>query len=190
MNNTVVWSQYLEKFDEIITASTPAPPYDNPLYFDYLKLNQKRQNRWLKLGVIRNELIDLVQHIYYKQTWLLITEPWCGDAAHSVPFIYKLAKNNPLISLRIVWRDSTPFLIDDYLTNGGKAVPKLIIRNEAEEDLAVWGPRPKPCQNIFLALKEKGADFEEQKITLQNWYNADKGQTLQDEFIPILRGLI
>lgn len=185
--NTVDWSAYLNTFDAILKNENPPIPYDNPAYFEYLKLNRSRQKRWLKTGVIQEELKKVVAEIKAKQTWYVITEPWCGDAAHSVPFIKMAADLNPVISLKIVWRDTPPFMIDDYLTNGGKSVPKLVIRDQNESDLTQWGPRPEECQNIYLNLKEQNASFDEMKITLQAWYNKDKGQSLQKELVELIR---
>jgi curved DNA-binding protein CbpA len=179
---TITWAEYLALFEDILNNPNPPAPYDNPAYFDYLKLNHTRQNRWLKRGAI-NEELKLALHALPPQEWILITEPWCGDAAHSNPFIYMMAKENPSIDLKIVLRDEPPFLIDQYLTNGGKSIPILIIRDKEGIDRFVWGPRPEPCQAIFLDLKARNADFEEQKITLQQWYNQDNGETIQREFI-------
>jgi len=186
MDHSISWEEYLFTFETILLSNPKPAPYDQPIYADFLKLNQKRQNRWLKYGVIDESLIETVKHIKEKQSWIIITEPWCGDAAHSIPFIYMIAKNNPKITIDMVWRDTPPLIIENYLTNGGKSVPKLIIRDEKGNDMAVWGPRPAPCQEIYLELKERGADFEEQKITLQSWYNKDKGKTLQAEFKTLL----
>jgi hypothetical protein len=186
MENITTWEKYLDKFEEVLAQETPLPPYDNPVYLDYFKLNRSRQRRWLKTGVINPELTKVIKAIDQKQTWYLITEPWCGDAAHNVPFIYKMTELNPNITLKIVWRDTEPFMIDDYLTNGGKAVPKLIIRDENEKDLHVWGPRPEECQVLFQQLKDENADFDKQKIELQKWYNADKGVSIQREFFELL----
>jgi hypothetical protein len=185
--NIVGWSTYINTFDEIINSEIPPVPYDNPAYLDYLKLNRSRQKRWLKTGVIQEELKNAVTEIKTAQTWYIITEPWCGDAAHSVPFLKLIADLNPLIDLKMVWRDTAPFMIEDYLTNGGKSVPKLVIRDSVEKDLANWGPRPSECQKIYLGLKENEAEFEEVKVTLQNWYNKDKGQSLQSELLDLIR---
>lgn len=188
--NIVSWTRYLQKFDDILNSEVAPAPYDNTAYLDYLKLNRSRQKRWLKTGEINPKLRQVVSKINTQQTWYLITEPWCGDAAHSVPFIKMMADLNPLITLNIVWRDTPPLMINDYLTNGGKSVPKLVIRNLKEKDLANWGPRPKECQAIYLNLKKKEAEFEEVKVTLQNWYNKDKGQSLQNEFIDLLKNTL
>jgi hypothetical protein len=187
--NQVDWTAYINTFDEILNSPVPQAPYDNPAYLDYLKLNRSRQKRWIKTGQIQEKLKQAISTIKTPQKWYLITEPWCGDAAHSVPFIKLAADLNPLISLKIVWRDTPPLMIEDYLTNGGKSVPKLVIRDNEEKDLANWGPRPVECQKIYLDLKEKEADFEEVKITLQSWYNKDKGQSLQDEMVELIEGI-
>lgn len=186
MENITTWEKYLDKFEEVLAQETPQPPYDDPMYLDYFKLNRSRQRRWLKTAEINADLTQIIKSLDKKQTWYLITEPWCGDAAHNVPFIYKMTELNPNIELKIVWRDTAPYMIEDYLTNGGKSIPKLVIRDENEKDLHVWGPRPAECQTLYEQLKAENADFEKQKIELQNWYNKDKGQSVQKEFVEML----
>ena len=97
-----------------------------------------------------------------------------------------MSEINPKITLKIVLRDTPPFMIDNYLTNGGKAVPKLVTRDKNEKDLHTWGPRPQKCQTLYEEIKVKYADFEQQKIELQNWYNKDKGESIQKEFLEML----
>ena len=184
--NITDWQGYLSTFERLLTTENPTAPYDNPVYMEYVKLNNSRQKRWLKTRTIDPELIKIIKRINVPQTWYIITEPWCGDVAHSIPFLYLMSKYNPLINVRIVWRDTPPYMIENYLTNGGKSVPKLVVRDVNENDLFQWGPRPASCQTIYLDLKAKGAAFEEQKVTLQNWYNADKGVTLQQEMATLL----
>ncbi len=183
------FQQYLQTFERILTDPNPPTPYDNAVYLDYTKLNWSRMNRWLKRGVLDPAMLDAVRRISVPQQWLVITEPWCGDAAHSVPFIQRVSEQNPLISIAYELRDAPPFRIQEYLTNGSKSIPKLIIRDGAGGDLAVWGPRPDGCQQLYDQLKSEGADFEVQKIALQNWYNADKGQSIQAELTVVLNGL-
>ncbi|MEC3878210.1 thioredoxin family protein [Parapedobacter sp. 10938] len=183
------FQSYLAEFGRILDNPTPPPPYDNAAYLDYTRLNWSRMNRWLKKGELSTSLIEVVKGISQPQHWLVITEPWCGDAAHSVPFIQLVAQLNPLISVEYELRDSEPFRINDYLTNGSKSIPKLIIRDSQGADLATWGPRPVECQKIFDRLKVENADFEQQKIATQQWYNADKGQSVQAELETILSAL-
>ncbi|MFB2119362.1 thioredoxin family protein [Parapedobacter sp. 2B3] len=180
---------YLDVFGRILNSTVPEAPYDNAAYLDYTKLNWSRMNRWLKKGELSGQLIEAAKNISQPQQWIVITEPWCGDAAHSVPFIQLAVELNPLISVDYELRDSEPFRINDYLTGGSKSIPKLIICDGQGADLATWGPRPVECQTLFDRLKAENADFETQKTALQHWYNADKGQSVQAELAAILEAL-
>lgn len=183
----MTFEAYLDFFKEIIEKENPSAPYDDADYMEYARLNWSRMNRWLKTGVIKEELKQLIEGLNSPQKWIVITEPWCGDAAHLTPFIYMIASNNPMIQLEFELRDSEPFRIQQYLTNGSQSIPKLIIKNHEEEDIAIWGPRPQKAQDYFLSLKEKNMEHEQIKLELQKWYNEDKGQSIQDEFISILQ---
>jgi hypothetical protein len=184
---TYTWKEYRDRFKSILHQKVPEAPYDNPNYYNYLKLNDSRQNRWLKKGVLTDGSKKAITKIKTKQEWIIITEPWCGDAAHSIAFLKLMADLNPLITVKFVWRDEPPFLIEHYLTNSGKSVPKLIVRNENGIDLFTWGPRPEPCQKLYYKLRDDNADFERMKIDLQQWYNQDQGKTLQNEMVELLK---
>lgn len=186
MSNTTTWKEYINKFDELLTQENPEPPYDEEMFLEFVKLNKSRLKRWIKTTEINEELTQLIKGIDETQTWYLITEPWCGDAAHSTPFIYLMSELNPKIDLKVVYRDTPPLMIEDYLTDGGKAIPKLVIRDKNENDLHVWGPRPAECQKLFHQLKAEDADFEKLNNELQAWYNKDKGKSIQSEFAAML----
>lgn len=180
------FEEYIQYFEHILTMEDKPEPYNEPDYFDYTKLNWSRTNRWLKKGELSQAIRDAVASIKEPQEWILITEPWCGDAAHSVPFIHMLAELNPFITLRIELRDQEPFRINEYLTNGGKSIPKLIARDQDGKDLFTWGPRPADAQAMFERMKAEGADFEAFKEGVQKWYNQDRGQGLQSELEVLL----
>jgi hypothetical protein len=182
------FQHYLDHFQNILSDPNAPAPYNNIDYLDYTKLNWTRQQRWLKTGAINSELADAVAMINQPQQWIVITEPWCGDASHTIPFIHKLTVINPLITTDYQLRDSDPFLIEQYLTNGGKAIPKLIIRDAEGKDLVNWGPRPVQCQALYSKLTAEKADFSTIKTELQKWYNADKGQSFQRELLDALKG--
>jgi hypothetical protein len=180
------FQQYQDYFQDILANPNAPAPYNNIDYLDYTKLNWARQQRWLKIGVVNPILAEAVAAISSPQQWIVITEPWCGDASHTVPFIHKLSMLNEMIEVTYQLRDTEPFLIEQYLTNGGKSIPKLIIRDEAGNDLVNWGPRPVACQAIYSQLVAEKADFGTVKIELQKWYNQDKGASFQRELLAAL----
>lgn len=181
------FENYLSYFEDILANPSKFPTYADPEYLNYAKLNWSRMNRWLKKFEPTEDAKEFFATLKERQTWILITEPWCGDAAHSVPQIYNLVKDNSNITVDIQLRDAEPFLIDKYLTDGSKSIPKLIIRNESGSDIAIWGPRPEALQQLFLEMKEEGKALEEIKEYFQKWYNEDKGIELQHELITLLK---
>lgn len=184
------FQSYLNYFSEIMENSHPAKPYNNPAYVDFVKLNLSRVNRWLKHGIIDKALQHVVKKIDKPQRWIIITEPWCGDAAQIVPFIQRIAELNPLIQTDYELRDSPPFRINQYLTDGrSKSIPMLVAKDENGNDIFKWGPRPQPAQSLYKGLSNKKAGFEEIKIALQQWYNKDKGQTEEHELEALLTAI-
>lgn len=179
---------YDKQFDLILEGKNTAEPYDSEDYINYVKMNKARIKRWRKTGKILDELEQKIKQIENPQKWILITEPWCGDAAHSQPFIEKLAAINPFVSLEIQNRDAPGSEIDSYLTNGSKSIPMLVVRNQSDKDMMTWGPRPTEAQQmVMLAKTDQNKDPETKKQNLQRWYNEDKGKSLQQEIFELVK---
>ncbi len=181
------YEQYMNLFSEILHSEDRKAPYDDKDFYDYAKLNFSRSNRWQKTMQLDENLLKMTNSITEAQHWIIITEPWCGDAAHSLPFLVRIAENSPLISYEIQLRDTEPMLIDQYLTNGTRSIPKLIARNAQGEDLFIWGARPAAAQKLMDDGKAAGRSFDDLKTELQNWYNQDKGKSIQEELKKLLK---
>lgn len=184
------FTAYQQLFFDILNTPNPPTPYDNPDYLNYTKLNWSRQQRWLKVGVLNPDLTNAIEKISKPQLWTVITEAWCGDASHTIPFLHRLSELNPLIKVDYQLRDSPPFLIESYLTNGTRSIPKIIIADERNQDLATWGPRPAECQRLYLQMVKDHIEMGEKKIALQKWYNEDKGESFQLEFLDIINATL
>ncbi len=157
---------------------------------NYTKLNIQRTSRWDKRGIILPEVQEVIRNINRTQTWLVITEGWCGDSAQILPFINKMAELNPLITLKVILRNEYPEVMDAFLTDGkSRSIPKVIILDtETLEVLGDWGPRPLATQRRYLderANPEIGG--KEAAKNLHIWYARDKGVTSQKEFASILK---
>ncbi len=148
----------------------------------FTKLNEQRMNKWDKIGQINPDLAATIQNINAPQKWLILTEAWCGDAAQNIPFINKMVALNPNIELRLLLRDENLDIMDAYLTNGARAIPKLIIMNKDLKELATWGPRPQPVQQNLVDYKSGKITKDVFEIAVHSWYAKDRGNTLQKEF--------
>jgi ADP-heptose:LPS heptosyltransferase len=151
-------------------------------------LNAKRMKRWDKTVKVSEEIKQKITALDKKVTWLIITESWCGDAAHVIPVLNKLADLNPNITFRLVERDKNLDLIDMFLTNGGRAIAKLImLDDETGEVLNTFGPRPSEATALVNAYKaEHGKLTPEFKQDLQVWYNKNKGQNIINDITAML----
>ena len=68
---------------------------------NYTKLNDRRMKRWDKTVKISEEAKNKIESFNEANTWMVITESWCGDAAHVIPVINKVAELSENINLRI-----------------------------------------------------------------------------------------
>jgi len=109
----------------------------------YIKINDQRMKRLDKTIQITEENATFLKQYNTKMLWIVLSEGWCGDAAHALPVLNKIAESSDAIELKIVFRDENEELMNQFLTNGGKSIPKLIMVDpETLEVLNEWGPRP------------------------------------------------
>jgi hypothetical protein len=56
-------------------------------YWEYRKINFQRSHRLEKHFIPSDELLQVIKTINRPQTWVVITESWCGDSAQNLPII-------------------------------------------------------------------------------------------------------
>ena len=187
-NNSFAYNDYLKLVDDKIEQKLSTGHEQNELLTDFTKLNRVRMKRLDKTQQLLPEVIEAVKRISEKQLWMVLTESWCGDAAQNIPVLKKIADENPLIDFRLVLRDDNDELMQKYLTNGGRSIPKLIaISEDMEKELFTWGPRPAAAQvEVKRLLDEQGGFNDVVKEGIQLWYNNDKGISMQKEMMELL----
>ena len=155
---------------------------------NYTKLNDRRMKRWDKTIKLSQDIEAKMKTLNEPVTWLVLTESWCGDAAHILPVLNKLAEANNKIDFRLVFRDENPELMDMFLTDGTRSIPKVImIDNESDSVVGTYGPRPSVAANYVTRFKAMhGKLTPEFKEDLQHWYNNDKGQTIIEDVTQML----
>lgn len=153
----------------------------------YTRLNLSRMQRLNKKITIGEELKLAVDEFQTPQTWYILTEAWCGDAAQNIPVIAALALSNPMITVKLLLRDENPEIMNAYLTNGGRSIPKLIAVDEEFNELFTWGPRPAQAQQMLQEYKANPVkSYKEFSEDIQRWYIADKTASIQKELKVLL----
>lgn len=155
----------------------------------YSELNESRMRRLDKTMKITDENIVKLNSLNKHYIWLVLTESWCGDAAQILPILNKMVvQSDGKIDMKLVLRDEHEELMNHFLTNKGKAIPKLIIIDKETGSVSGdWGPRPQGAIDLIENYKEKlGVIDETAKADLQLWYLHDKGVSTQNEIIQLL----
>ena len=154
---------------------------------NYTKLNFSRSKRLDKTADISEENIEVLKNFSEKQTWLVISEPWCGDAAQTLPFLNKIAQLSENIDLKIVLRDENPELMDQFLTNGSQSIPIVIMLDEDFNVLQIFGPRSKAATKLVNDYKAHHGKIDDAfKEMLQVWYNNDKGVSIVNDILDVI----
>ena len=188
--NGMDYAQYRSDIQKMVLLGKTSGENQSEAMVNYTKLNDQRMNRWDKKVHLSTELETSLKYITSPQHWVVLTEAWCGDAAHNIPTLIKIAAVQPLIQVKMVYRDENLELMDAFLTNGGRSIPKVILADKDFQPFASWGPRPEACQKLYLQLKNEEADFETMKIALQQWYNKNKQQALMSEFCDLIQQVV
>lgn len=182
------YEEYRRLIDAFIIIGKSTAKKDSENLLEYSKLNVARMNRLDKTTELVLELKEVVEEINTPQTWLVLTEGWCGDAAQIVPVFDKIAKLNSNIELKFLLRDENLELMDQYLANGkSRSIPKLIVVDENFEELFDWGPRPKVLQEMFYHMKANAINNNTIKEEMHRWYAHDKTITTQKEILELLK---
>ncbi|CAM1356007.1 MULTISPECIES: thioredoxin family protein [Tenacibaculum] len=187
LSKAMSYDDYKVLVDKLIKEGKSTGENQSEDLLNYSVLNDKRMKRLDKTLHVSSESIENVKKIKDKQTWLVLTEGWCGDAAQNLPMINKIAKENSNINLQLVLRDENLDLMDSFLTNGGRSIPKLIVLDDKKNVVGTWGPRPSEATAMVKTYKEKNGKLDaEFKKDLQIWYNKNKGRNTEDDLVSLL----
>lgn len=180
---------YRQLIDNLLAEGKTSGSNHSEANINYTKMNVVRMNRVDKISKVSIEMESLIKSIQEPQVWVVLTEAWCGDASQSIPYISKLADLNPLITLKLIFRDENPEVMDEYLTEGARSIPKLIgLSKDFEEELFTWGPRPKYLQDRLKAYKKdsQGLSSKEFSEGTYLWYARDRNKAIEQELFETI----
>ena len=181
------YAAYLDLMETQAVAPTDDLDPDAAERVGYIKLNLHRSRRIGRTYAPLPELAARIGAVTDPRLWMVLTEPWCGDSAQCLPYLAAMASHNPRIDLRILLRDENIDIMDLYLTNGGRAIPRLVVFDTDGEELWTWGPRPAAAQAVFEQARAEGLEKPELLEKLHLWYGRDRGREIEQELAPLIR---
>lgn len=150
-------------------------------YAYYVRYNHERAERVQAAYEVSDKLREALARIEAPQCWMVLTEDWCGDSAYSLPVIARAAEGSEKVTLRILPREQHLEVMDRYLTNNARSIPKLVAFAEDGGELFRWGPRPEEAQALRERLKAGGAGGPEMTRALLDWYESGGWRRVDDE---------
>jgi hypothetical protein len=181
---------FMDHVSDLVSRRATTGPNQTEKLIDFTALNFKRMERIAKTAQI-GEGLSAALKASPPMHWVVITEAWCGDSAQNTPYLAAIAALHPNFTFEIIERDQNPTIIDAYLTNGGRSIPKMVAFGNDGSERFVWGPRAAAAQKILLDWKANpnGRTFEDFEKELHTWYAKDKGQSMQSEILELLSGV-
>ncbi len=190
LTNSYTFESYKNLVHELVANGKTSGPDQRQDLIHFTELNAKRMKRIEKTTVLTDDLKKEISSIQEPMTWVLLSEAWCGDAAQIVPVLGKIASESDQIDLKIVLRDEHLDIMNHYLTNGGRSIPKLICLDQQEQEIFVWGPRPATIQQVVNATKAEGiTDHAVLVERIQYAYNQNQTRSIQEEIKDLLASL-
>ncbi len=187
IEKSMTYAEYIKLIDDLLLEGKTTGPNQSEAMFNYGKLNRQRMHRLEKTVKLNESVVKEAQNVTRKMIWLIITEGWCGDAAQNIPTIEKIAAENENIETRYVLRDENLDLMDAYLTNDARSIPKLVALDaEMLEEIGIWGPRPQAAMDYFYEMRDRGVEKPQMMENMQRWYLANKERSIQMEFKELL----
>lgn len=168
-------------------------PNQSDFFVQFTQLNQSRMDRLDKRDRFVPEMINALDDLEQNILMLVMTEGWCGDAAQIVPLLHHMAKASSKLDLRLILRDEHPDLMDLFLTDGARSIPKVIFLDPSTHQvLGSWGPRPAVAQKMTMDYKhlpEPKPDYDTYQKEMHLWYAKDKTVSTQLELVKALEEL-
>lgn len=182
----LTYSEYLANWRAKMTSPVAGLDKDARKQLYYSRYNYERSQRVIDTYVPSRLLQEAARSIDRPQLWMLLSEDWCGDSAFALPILAAAASASDHVELRILARDENLDIMDLYLTNGGRSIPKLVAFSMSGEELFSWGPRPSALINLRNEWKEEGADARALSSRTIAWYEDGNWIEIESE----LAGLI
>lgn len=180
------WQEYLDYSSQLFKkdhrTTSESETYNSEEILDYTRLNFARIKRVGKKLQLSEEIKETITKLPVKLRWIMLVESWCGDVAQVGPVIAEIAASSDLIEFSLVLRDKNIDLMDQFLTNGGRSIPKLICLNpDTYQVIGSWGPRPQILQELMNGWASEEITLMQKAERLHKWYANDHTINTQAE---------
>ena len=91
LENSLSYSEYRVLVSDLLAQGKSTGDNQTESYLNYSKLGNARMKRLDKTFELSEFAKKTIQDSQNKFTWIVLTEGWCGDAAHALPVMDKIS---------------------------------------------------------------------------------------------------
>ena len=189
LKRTFTFNQYYQFVEGLIKEGKTTGVNQSERLANYTKLNFQRLKRISRNLKLTPEIKRLIYEIESEMLWIVIVEAWCGDVPQNLPYFYRISELSDRINLQIILRDENHEIMDQFLTNGTRSIPKMICLHPQTYEIAgTWGPRPAGAKEIVQELlRDPSITKDMRNEAVQRWYLDNEGKQLQKELMKLIR---
>jgi hypothetical protein len=174
------------------SSTTPTSVVEGASLFDYgvtweqfLRSVRVQRHLWQDTASrteVPPEFVERLKRVSSGLRILIVTEDWCADSVHTVPYIARLAERVG-IGLRIVDRTTGKPVMSRYRTLDHRVATPLVLLIRNERDVGAWVERPMALQSWFLAMRSQ---HDSQRLARkEEWYTRDRGDSTLAEIVAL-----
>jgi len=156
---------------------------------EFLDAAEQRRDTWhanYREGTVPADVLERARAIGGTWRILAVAEDWCGDSAHTIPYIARLVEAVDGLEMRVVNSTVGRNVMEAHRTPDGRAsTPTVLLLNEDFEEVGCFIERPSSLQSWFLENESKleEDDLHDQKYA---WYDEDRGAQTVAEVVEIM----
>lgn len=190
LQKALSYSAYKQLTQEIVCEKIPrAGMYMADKTFRYTRSNLERMIKVEESMTLSQKLYNQISELKKEWIWLVLSEPWCGDASWGTPALYLIACATDKIDFKILLRDSNVELMKHYQTAGSDSIPKLVCLRKGDlEEIGTWGPRPQVLHKMVLeGMQKSDFNYRDSVRSIHAWYEKDMTCSIQEELIDLIK---
>lgn len=185
INNGISYQQYFDTIIQMTIDKTTSGTEQTEERIELTKLNMHRMKR-INEAIHQISPIELSSEIGV----VILTEAWCGDSAQNIPCLeHFINASHPKMESFYFFRDEHPELMNQFLTNGSRSIPKCIFFEKATGVvLGTWGPRPTEIKNWLAEFRAANPEISKHdwEIELHKYYTRNKGAAIMSDLQELI----
>jgi thiol-disulfide isomerase/thioredoxin len=144
----------------VVTAARFEQGLPYPEFMRQLTVNRDKFEQYYRESPITAEDLDFFKHCAETPggpaNVLAIGEDWCGDVYRELPTVARICEFAGM-DLRVFPRDKNPDIMDEFLSNDGKAraIPVFVFYTDEMRYITRFVERPKTAQAEIDALLDE-----------------------------------